>query len=228
MASGLDDTPNLDNTHGSTAMPNPSCPSPPTPHPAPPDLVLSDLVVPDLVVPDLVVSDLAVFRGERLVLQDVSFRLQPGGALLLTGPNGSGKSTLLRVLAGLKRPDAGTVAGAGSVAYLGHGDAVKAALTPHELLGPAAAPALAALGLDLVAGVPGRMLSAGQKRRVAFARVLAARRRLWLLDEPSLGMDARAVDLLGTAVARHREAGGMVVAATHVALPLPGATSLSL
>ena len=174
----------------------------------------------------LAASGLSVFRGERLVLRDVSLSVSPGGALLLSGPNGSGKSTLLRVLAGLKRPDAGAVTGAESVAYLGHGDAVKAGLTPRELLGGTGM--LEAVGLTALADVPGRMLSAGQRRRVAFARVVGAGRRVWLLDEPSLGMDGRAVELLGQAIASHRMAGGIVVAATHVELPLPDAGSLAL
>ena len=198
------------------------------------------MVIPGLNDPfsadNLSADHVSVFRGERLVLHDVSLHVPPGGALLLAGPNGSGKSTLLRVLAGLKRADAGTVAGAGSVAYLGHGDAVKAGLTPREMLGremlgremPGGADALKAVDLLAAADVPGRMLSAGQRRRVALARVLAAGRRVWLLDEPSLGLDERSVALLGAAMDAHRVDGGIVVAATHVPLPLPGAETLGL
>ena len=110
----------------------------------------------------------AAFRGERLVLEGVSLAVAPGGALLLLGPNGSGKSTLLRLLAGLKRPDAGTISGPENPAYLGHADAIKAGLTVSENLRFAAAgrpvgAALEALGLAALADLPARMLSAGQR-----------------------------------------------------------------
>lgn len=176
------------------------------------------------------------FRGERLVLRDVSLEVAAGGALLLTGANGAGKSTLLRVLAGLKRADAGMVTWQGEaveearVAYLGHGDGVKAGLTVWENL---AFPitegwALGALGLEALRDVPGRMLSAGQRRRVALARVVGRGAGLWLLDEPTLGLDAESVEALGVLMARHREGGGVVVAATHLPLPLAGAGELRL
>ena len=176
------------------------------------------------------------FRGERLVLRDVSLHVPPGGALLLTGANGAGKSTLLRVLAGLKRPDAGAVtwqgeaAGEGRIAYLGHGDGVKAGLTVRENLQfpPTDAWALDAMGLGPLRDVPGRMLSAGQRRRVALARVVGRGAGLWLLDEPTLGLDAESVAALGGLLARHRAARGVVVAATHLPLPLPGAGELRL
>ena len=174
---------------------------------------------------NLVADRISVFRGERLVLQDVSFSVPPGGALLLLGPNGSGKSTLLRVLAGLKRPEAGTLSGAAGVAYLGHQDAVKAGLTPREMLG---AGALGSMGLADLAELPGRMLSAGQRRRVAVARVVASGRPVWLLDEPTLGLDDASVAMLGDVIAAHRSRGGRVVTATHVALPLDDAMSLRL
>ncbi len=188
---------------------------------------------------------LAAFRGERLVLRDLSFAVAEGEALLLLGPNGSGKSTLLRLLAGLKRRDAGDLLWdgadalsdlamhAGRVAYLGHLDAIKAGLTAAENLafsagGRAVAPALAALGLDALAELPARMLSAGQRRRLALARLALSPAVLWLLDEPTLGLDTASLDRLGALLATHREAGGMVVAATHLDLPLPGARSLRL
>jgi heme exporter protein A len=188
---------------------------------------------------------LAAFRGERLVLRDLSFVVGAGEALLLLGPNGSGKSTLLRLLAGLKRPDAGDLlwdgadaladlsAHAGRVAYLGHLDAVKAGLTVAENLAFVAgrqdvAPALAALGLGALAELPARMLSAGQRRRLALARLALSPAALWLLDEPTLGLDTASLDRLGVLLASHRAAGGMVVAATHLDLPLPDARSLRL
>ena len=188
---------------------------------------------------------LAAFRGERLVFRDLSFRVEPGGALVLAGPNGSGKSTLLRLLAGLVRPAAGTlrwdgadaladIAGHGArLAYLGHLDAVKAGLTAAENLtftagGGPVEPALEALGLAALAGLPARMLSAGQKRRLAMARLALGSAPLWLLDEPTLGLDAASVQRFAALLARHRAEGGLVIAATHLPLPLPEARTLRL
>jgi len=184
---------------------------------------------------------ISAFRGERLVLRAVSFTVPPGGALLLLGANGSGKSTLLRVLAGLKRPDAGAVLWHGEapdswpVAYLGHQDAVKPGLTALENLAfaartgrGAAREALAALDLLPLADLPARLLSAGQKRRLALARLVLSPVPIWLLDEPTLGLDAAAVARLGGTLAAHRAAGGIVVTATHLPLPLPDAAELHL
>ncbi len=159
---------------------------------------------------------LAAFRGERLVFRDLSFDVPPSGALLLLGPNGSGKSTLLRILAGLGRLAAGVLrwdgedaladrsAHAGRVAYLGHLDAIKPGLTVTENLrfagaiaGRPIAPALAAVGLDTLADLPARLLSAGQRRRLALARLALSPAKLWLLDEPTLGLDAASVERLG-------------------------------
>ncbi|WP_254070641.1 heme ABC exporter ATP-binding protein CcmA [Acidisphaera sp. L21] len=182
------------------------------------------------------VQDVAAFRGERLVLSGVSMSVQAGGAVLLLGPNGSGKSTLLRVLAGLKRPDAGSVSWpdvAVPVAYLGHADAIKPGLTATENLrfaaaGRPVAPALAALGLAALGDLPARMLSAGQRRRLALARLALSPAPLWLLDEPTLGLDAASLELLAELLATHRAGGGGVVAATHQDIALPGATLLRL
>ena len=188
---------------------------------------------------------LAVLRGERLVLRDLSFTAEPGAGLLLLGPNGSGKSTLLRVIAGLKRPDAGRLlwegadaladlaAHAARIAYLGHQDAVKPGLTAAENLRFAArrrpvADALDQMGLAALAGLPVRMLSAGQRRRLALARLVLSDASLWLLDEPTLGLDTASLERLGTVLAAHRARGGIVIAATHLDLPLPGAASVQL
>jgi heme exporter protein A len=186
-------------------------------------------------------KEVSCFRGDRLVLDGVSFTVEAGGALLLLGPNGAGKSTLLRVLAGLKRLDAGQVLFdgtdefAGQIAFLGHQDAIKPGLTVTENLSFAArmgrggvAQALEGAGLADLAPLPARMLSAGQKRRLALARLALSGAGLWLLDEPTLGLDIAAVDRFGGALAEHRAAGGVVVAATHLPLPLPGAVELRL
>jgi heme exporter protein A len=188
---------------------------------------------------------LAALRAERLVFSGVAFQLSPGGALLLAGPNGSGKSTLLRLLAGLLRPDAGQVlwhgadaladlpAHARRIAYLGHQDAIKPGLTVAanlRLFGPAAgiAAALDTVGLATLADLPARLLSAGQRRRLALARLVLLDRPLWLLDEPTLGLDDASVTRLGTLAAQHRATGGMIVAATHLPLPFPDAAVLRL
>lgn len=188
---------------------------------------------------------LAAMRGERLVFAGLGFAVSPGGALVLEGPNGSGKSTLLRVLAGLGRAEAGRLswhgqdvladrlAQAGRVAYLGHLDAVKPGLSVAENLAfwgaaPAVCAALGRLGLLALADLPARMLSAGQRRRLALARLALSAAPLWLLDEPTLGLDAASVASLGGLLAEHRGRGGVVVAATHLALPLDGATTLAL
>jgi heme exporter protein A len=183
---------------------------------------------------------LAAFRGERLVFSGLSFGVPAGGALVLAGPNGSGKSTLLRLLAGLGRAEAGRLLWdgqdvladltehAGRVAYIGHQDAVKPGLTVAENLGFYAAlrvagtvaEALASLGLTELADFPARMLSAGQKRRLALSRLALTAAPLWLLDEPTLGLDTAAIARFGTLLHGHRERGGLVVAATHVPLPL--------
>jgi heme exporter protein A len=188
---------------------------------------------------------LAAFRAERLVFSDVGFSLAPGAALVLAGPNGSGKSTLLRLLAGLLRPAAGSLrwngadaladlgAHAGRVAYLGHQDAIKPALSVRSNLRLVGAPAdialaLESVGLAALAELPARLLSAGQRRRLALARLCVLDRTLWLLDEPSLGLDDASVARLGVLAARHRAGGGMVIAATHLPLPLPDAAVLRL
>jgi heme exporter protein A len=190
---------------------------------------------------------LAVFRGERLVFRDLDFSLGAGDALVLSGANGSGKSTLLRLLAGLVRPVAGRLLWQGQdaladlsgyatrVAYVGHQDAVKPGLTAAEnlrfvarLSGRAVGGALESLGLEGLADLPARMLSAGQKRRLALARLRLSDAPLWLLDEPTLGLDAASLARFGGLLTTHREHGGLVVAATHVPLPLDAMQELRL
>jgi len=189
----------------------------------------------------LTVEAVSAFRGERLVLNAIGFSLDAGGALLLTGPNGAGKSTLLRVIAGLCRYEAGRISYAGSddlagkIGYIGHQDAIKPGLTAAEnlafasaLSGRPVAPALAALDLTKLAGLPARMLSAGQKRRLALARLCVSNTPVWLLDEPTLGLDTASVARFGTVLAGHRAEGGIVIAATHLPLPLEAPAELAL
>jgi heme exporter protein A len=185
---------------------------------------------------------LAAFRGERLVFRDLDFLVEAGSALVLTGPNGSGKSTLLRLLAGLVPPAAGRLLWqnenaladlpehAARLAYVGHLDAVKPGLTVAENLRFAARlgrrpvnEALGAMQLAELAELPARMLSAGQKRRLALARLVLKNAPLWLLDEPTTGLDAAAVERFAQVLAAHLRGGGVIVAATHVPLPLRAA-----
>ncbi len=184
----------------------------------------------------LTVTDLSCTRGGRLVLNGVGFTLADGAALALRGPNGAGKSTLLRALAGLL-PAHGTVeidgrpadrdACAEQVAYAGHLDAIKPQMTIGEnlrfwaaLLGGDAALGLAGFDLAGIEDRPAHLCSAGQKRRLGLARLLLAPRRLWLLDEPTVSLDAAAVESLLRALRSHIAAGGLAVIATHVPLDL--------
>jgi heme exporter protein A len=197
--------------------------------------------------------ELACIRGERGVFARLAFRVKRGDALVLIGPNGSGKSSLLRLMAGLMRPAAGMLAWDGAdvsddpeahrarLHYVGHADAVKPALTVAENLdfwaryrgldGDAAARARSALdafGIAGLADVPGRYLSAGQKRRLALARVLSAPASLWLLDEPKTALDSEAAVRVDAAIARHRAGGGMVVISMHGGRLPEGADTLDL
>ena len=195
----------------------------------------------------LAADELAARRGGRVVFAGLSLRAAAGEALLLLGPNGAGKSTLLRLLAGLLRPAAGRLTWEGEeialdaaahgarTRYLGHQDAIKPSLTPAEdlafwarLRGGDPTAALAALGLSALAGLPCRRLSAGQRRRLALARLVLGDAPLWLLDEPTLGLDTASVARLGTLLAAHRARGGIVLAAPHLPLPLPGAREIAL
>jgi heme exporter protein A len=203
-------------------------------------------------VPDATFAgiDIACRRGERLVFAGLSFAVPAGGALILTGPNGSGKSSLLRLMAGLTAPEAGAISWNGvpvredpaahraRLHFIGHQDAVKPVLTIAETLafwagmhgGMAGAvePALARFRLRPIADWPCRLLSAGQRRRLALARLVASPAPLWLLDEPATGLDSDAVADLVAAIEAHRAEGGRVVLSTHTPLPLAGALTLSL
>ena len=199
---------------------------------------------------DLILDNLACRRAGRLVFHDLCFRVEAGQAAALRGPNGVGKSTLLRQLAGLI-PVAGGEARLGEVslvrdrqgfqervAYAGHLDAVKPALSIGENLtlwaeihGNDAARAEAALerfGLDIIATRPAAQCSAGQKRRLGLARLLVANRPLWLLDEPTVSLDADAAALVADLVREHIAAGGMALIATHVELGLGDIPTLEM
>jgi heme exporter protein A len=203
---------------------------------------------------DLAAVDLACRRGERLVFAGLSFRLAAGGALVLRGANGSGKTSLLRLLAGLIAPAAGRLTWgetpidddlAGHRArllYVGHQDAVKPGLTPRETLDFWAAlrgcgirrrasildAALSAFALEPVADWPCRWLSAGQRRRLALARLSVMPAPLWLLDEPFTALDHDNQDRLERAITGHRAAGGRVVLATHLSIEIGSAVGIEL
>ena len=185
--------------------------------------------------------ELALARGGRRLAQGLSFTLKGGEALLVTGPNGAGKSTLLRVLASLLAPASGRLSldGAGVEApglaahYLGHAEALKGALTARENLdfwsemltmgdfGLSPDEALARVAMSHAPDLPVSYLSAGQRRRVAIARLLVAPRPLWLLDEPATALDAASQTRLAALMKDHLALGGIIVAATHADLGLP-------
>jgi heme exporter protein A len=193
--------------------------------------------------------DLTIERGGRRVIAGLSFEAPGGAALIVTGPNGAGKTSLIRALAGFLPIEAGGFALDGGdnertvgeqAHYLGHADGVKSALTAGENLAFAAAilggdssraaqlAALAALGLAHVIDFPARLLSAGQRRRVALARLAVAERPLWLLDEPTTALDAAAQSALADIMRAHVQSGGILVAAAHGAVGLDGAQELKL
>ena len=190
-------------------------------------------------------------RGDRKVFEGLTFALTAGDILVLSGPNGSGKSSLLRVMAGLLRPAAGRILRDGTdlrddpdahrdnLHYVGHQDAIKPALSVAENVAFWAAlrgardtapvhAALTAFDLQDLADVPGRLLSSGQRRRANLARLAATPAGLWLLDEPSVGLDAASTQSLEDLIAAHRKAGGMTVVSTHTALQLGMAATLEL
>lgn len=179
-------------------------------------------------------SNLACTRGGREVFAGLGFSLPGGEALVVTGRNGAGKSSLLRVIAGLVHPTSGelTLDGgepdttiAEQAHYIGHQDAVKPSLTVREnltfwarYLGGADRPidlALQAVDLAHLANLPAAYLSAGQRRRLSIARVIAVSRPLWLLDEPTSALDVPSQNRLADLMRNHLAGGGMIVAAAH-------------
>ena len=198
-------------------------------------------------------TQLTCIRGERLVFEDLGFSVDEGTALYLTGVNGSGKSSLLRVMAALLRPAAGEMrwnemdvwddipAHHDRTRYVGHADGVKPVLSVGENLafwaaisetrpepaGHGVRTALSRVGLGELSEMPARFLSAGQRRRLNLARLLASPARLWLLDEPAAGLDEGSAAVLESMIASHLARGGMAVVATHDAVPA-GARRLEL
>jgi heme exporter protein A len=196
-------------------------------------------------------ENLHLWRGEAHVLRGVSLRVAAGECLQITGANGSGKTTLLRALCGLAPLEEGRVrwrgadiaadlqAYHGELAYLGHDNGLKGDLSPAENLHYAVglrrhvsrdeiAAALAHAGVDAARGVPLRRLSAGQRRRVALARLPLMHAALWLLDEPGSNLDAAGQSVLAQLLNVHTGAGGVAVVATHQPLELPASAQRSL
>jgi heme exporter protein A len=191
-------------------------------------------------------ENLGCLRGGRDVLRDINLSLSSGEALLVTGRNGAGKSTLLRLLAGLLRPSAGRCGLDGGLAdaeigeqahYLGHQDALKPSLSVAENLafwvacyggtGDTAA-ALETVGLGGLADLPAAYLSAGQRRRLSLARLIAIPRPLWLLDEPTAALDSNAQAQLTEIMRAHLSGGGLVVVATHTPIGIEDSRILQI
>ncbi|HEY0267495.1 MAG TPA: heme ABC exporter ATP-binding protein CcmA [Rhizomicrobium sp.] len=192
-------------------------------------------------ITSLTAERLACARGDRKLFDGLSFRVRAGQALSVEGPNGAGKTSLLRLVAGFLAPSAGRIvvkiaeaesddadARGKLVGWLGHHDGLKPQLTVLEQLdffarlygAKAEAGLLERVGLQRQAELPCRYLSAGQKRRLALARLVAADRPLWLLDEPFAALDTAGQALVAHLMARHCGAGGIIIAATHDPLGL--------
>ena len=185
----------------------------------------------------LALESVSCVRGDRVLFEGLRLTLGPGGAALVTGPNGAGKSSLVRVVAGLLAPTAGRVDRSGDIALLTEATALDPELPLGRAIGfwaaidgrpDAATPALDALDLTELAAIPVRLLSTGQRRRAALARVVASGAPIWLLDEPANGLDDAALATLERLIADHRAGGGIALVATHLPIALPGAHPLLL
>lgn len=185
-------------------------------------------------------SQLRCVRGGREIFAGLDFTADAGEPLAVVGANGAGKTSLLRLIAGLIAPAGGRVTFAGGdddlspaeqAHYLGHRDALKSALSVMEnlafwraALGGEATDidaALNAVGLDHIAQLPAAYLSAGQRRRLSIARLLAVKRPIWLLDEPTSSLDANGQAMMADLMRAHLSSGGVIVAATHLPLGIP-------
>ncbi len=200
----------------------------------------------------LSIDNLIVKRGERTVLSAVTVAVNTGQSLLLTGPNGAGKTTLIRTIAGFLAPASGTVSLEGGdpeldlaqqCHFVGHSNGVKPSLTVGENLkfwaaylggenakanGARVTSTIEALGLEDLGGIEAAYLSAGQKRRVGLARLLVADRPLWLLDEPTVSLDAASATQLAKLINVHTSKGGLAVIATHLPMALERTLDLRL
>lgn len=180
------------------------------------------------------VEGLAIRRGERLLFSGLDLVVSPGEAVALTGRNGAGKTSLLRAIAGLLRPEAGRVSYDGELHLIGHSDGLKSNRTAWEELRfqalwtggseASARDAAAVFDVERLLDLEVRRLSAGQRRRVALARLAASPRPLWLLDEPMAPLDAAHRIAFGEFMERHLAGGGMIVAAVHDPLPIAART----
>ena len=177
----------------------------------------------------LTVSNLTVARGGVAILAGINFVMVSGTALVVRGPNGSGKTSLLRTIAGLQPQMSGQITGAEDrIAYSAHSDGLKAAMSVAENLefwssvfgGPSIQPALNAFNLNSLASRRAGHLSAGQKRRLGLARLMVTERPLWVLDEPTVSLDAVSVSIFISALESHLANGGMVLISTHIDLGL--------
>lgn len=184
----------------------------------------------------LAATSIACDRGGRRVFENLSFTLNAGGYIELRGPNGTGKSSLLRLLAGFDQPAAGTLTSTVEAVYIGHTDAIKPALTVTENLdfwracfnGTDTNSALSTFNLQTLAHDPASLLSQGQKRRLALSRLVLVQRPLWLLDEPTVGLDTLSLDIIRTLMKNHLSAGGAIIAATHQDVGLKPTSTITL
>ncbi len=195
-------------------------------------------------------TGLTCVRGGRQVFSGLDFQVGAGEALAITGRNGAGKSSLLRLIAGLLQADAGRITLDGNprtdltlaeqIHYLGHRDALKPSLTVHENLAfwrdflggeqGGLDTSLTAVGLAHTSALPASTLSAGQKRRLSMARLIAVKRPIWLLDEPTSALDADGQTMMARLLSDHLATGGLIVAATHGPLTIgaPGTSAREL
>lgn len=194
---------------------------------------------------NLTAENLSAIRGEQTIFANISFRLEAGDLLLVTGTNGSGKSTLLRVIAGLLSTFSGKIEMSADdkpiqqqCHYLGHQNALKPTMSVGENLGfwrnYCGSPddeiemALEKVGLAGIADIPAGYLSAGQKRRIAIARLLVTKRTLWLVDEPTAALDSASEAMFAKILQAHLDKGGIAIAATHQPLGMKSAQELDM